>query len=274
MTITTLQEHLDYLEIQPDDTNGIDAITLIHPACEEYVSSYCNQSFESTNYKLERHSGLGNKIIKLKHYPVISVDRVAINTVDVIKVKNLNANIPSSISVNSTGIRLLYNGTANSTVLFATYTTISAVVAAINLINGWSAELTSSNFTSRKSTDLIPVFGINTEDNQVYLYVVDEALDSLDVDIDTAQLYRVGGWPEGTRNIYVDYTAGYSSVDMPEGLKHAVKMLVQYSYKMTREENLIGIDEYFTGKFRTILSQTKLPRQVVNALDKYKRVLL
>jgi len=274
MTITTLQEHLDYLEIPADDTNGIDAITLIHPACEEYISSYCNQRFESTNYKLERYSGIGNKVIKLKHYPVISVDRVAINTIDVIKIKNVNKDTPSSISVNSTGVRLTDNGVIDSTVLFATYQTTSSVVAAINLITGWSAELISSNFGSRKSTDLIPVYGINTQDNDVFLYVVSEALSSLDVDIETGQLFRYGGWPKGTRNIYVDYTAGYSSVDMPEGLKHTTKMMVQYFYRMIREENLIGVDEYFSGKFRTVLSKTKLPRIITAALDKHKRILL
>lgn len=274
MTITTLQENLDYLEIQPDDINGIDAITLIHPVCEEIVLSYCNRTFEETSYRNERYSSTGNNIIQLKNYPVISVDRVAINTSDVIKIKNTNKYIPSSVSVNSTGIRLVYNGVANSTVTFATYTTVTAIVNAINLISGWSAELTSTDFASRKSSDMIPVYGINTTDNVVYLYVTDDALDAIDVDDDTGQVYRIGGWPKGVRNIYFNYTAGYATNDIPTAIKHAVKLSVQFFYKMIREENLIGIDEYFSGKFRTIISKEKLPRQITAMLDKYKRILV
>lgn len=272
------KDHAAALTLTSDESAGDPTaiVSLIKDACEEYVSSYCNRTFEETVYSLERYTGVGNDVINLRNYPVIAVDRIVFNTLDAIRIKNTNSGTSASVSSTSTGLRLVYNGTADTTVTYALNTTISAVVNAINAIgNGWVAEVNDSTLYAFKSTDILKINGLSSIDsNWVYLKVPDEGIDSFDVDTDRAQVFRDAGWPKGHRNIYVDYTAGYSSADMPEGLKHGVKMLTQYIYRMIMSENLIGIDEYFSGKFRTVVEKAKIPRQILMALDKYKRVLI
>lgn len=272
------KDHAAALTLTSDEAAGDPTaiVSLIKDACEEYVSSYCNRTFEETAYSLERYSGMCNNIITLRNYPVIAVDRVVFNTLDAIRIKNTNSGTSASVSTTATGLRLVYNGTADTTVTYASNATIADVVSAVNAVgSGWAAEVNDSTLSTFKSTDILKINGLSAIDsNWVYLQVPDEGLDSFEVDTDRAQIFRYAGWPKGYRNIYVDYTAGYSSADMPAGLKHGVKMLTQYIYRMIMSENLIGIDEYFSGKFRTVVEKAKIPRQVLMALDKYRRVMI
>lgn len=249
-----------------------DVVDIIHEEVENFVSNYCRRTFESTSYTKKRYDGNGETILNLDDYPLTAVDRVSINIIDVIKVKNSNDYSTASVSVTSTGLRLVLNGTADTSITFAANTTMTAVVNAINALgNNWSAELLNSTYANFKSTELVEVYGLNTiDDNWVYLFKPYEALDDFLVNLNKGQLIRRFGWPSGYQNIIIDYTAGYSSTTMPKSLKNAIKNLVQYFYNK-KEEETFGISEFRVDKIFAIFERGNIPKEIKMVLNMYQR---
>jgi len=250
------------------------AITLIHEDVELLVKQFCKREFESTSYSKKRYDGNGENILFLEDYPLTAVDRVSINILDVLKVKNTNANSTASVSVTSTGIRLVYNGTANTSITFAANTTMSAVATAISAISGWSAEVLSSVYSNFKSTELIEVYGLNAiNNNWAYLCMPDDAEDSFSVDLNKGYIRRSWGWPIGSQNIIVDCTAGYSSTNMPKDLKLAIKILTKYFHNRNDEDGF-GVKRYKMENIEEVFEDKDIPKEVNTILNRYRRRLV
>lgn len=247
-------------------------VSSIKDEVEEFVSGYCNRTFESTAYRLERYDG-GNQIINLFNYPVTAVDRVAISTLNVIRIMNSNDYSTATVSVNTDGLRLVLDGTADTTITFALNATMSAVVAAVNALgNGWSAELASSIYGNFKSTELIPVYGQNViNSNWVDLHKTDDPEDDFFVDIAKGQIRKHSGWPFGFRNVYVDYTAGYSSSNMPKDLQLAVKIIVQFIYNK-KDDDSFGVSEYRAHNiWASFDKEETIPKEAQRIIFRHKR---
>ena len=249
-------------------------VETIRDAVEDYVQgTFCKRVFESTAYTLERYDGSGKQIINIDNFPLISVDRIAIGTLNVIKVKNTADYTTASVSVTSTGIRLVKDGTADETVLFSAYTTMATVVAAINAIgSGWQADMMSTSYDSYKSTELLDQWGRSAiKDNWIYLEMPDEAEDDFEVHPGRGWIRKLSGFPSGFRNVIVDYTAGYASASMPEDLKLGIKILIQYFYQKMKEETY-GISSFNTGKLATSFQNDKdIPKEAIALLGRFKR---
>jgi len=245
---------------------------------EKFVSNYCRRTFESTAYTLERYDGKGYNIINLEQYPATIVDRVATGVRNAISIKNTNTGTSASVSVLTTGLRLVLDGTADSTdVTFATNTTISAMVTAVNAIgDGWVAASENAAYNSFKSSDLITQSALGCINGRlVYLTIPDESEYDIEVNLNKGQIMLPVGFGKGFQNIFVDYTAGYSSDNMPDDLKLAVKIIVQYLYEK-RTNNVFGIEFYNIGAsgstgLRTIF-ETKfiMPKEAERILAEYK----
>ena len=251
-----------------------DAIDSIHNSVEQFVKSYCKRTFESTSYSLEKYDGNGDEFLFLDNFPITAIDRVAIRTIDVIRVMNSNDDSNASVSVNSTGLRLVYNGTADTSVTFAANVTMTAIVSAINAVgSGWQAEILSSIYANFKSTELIKKWGMNAIDsNWVYLSMPDDALDSFDVNENAGYIRRFSGWPSGFNNIYVSYEAGYSATNMPKDLKEAIKQFVSYLYNRSEEESF-GLEQYRIGNnsVLNIFEKESIPKDIRIVFNFYKR---
>ncbi len=249
-------------------------VSSIKDSVEEFVTQYCSRTFEETSYRLERYDGNGCRILRLDNYPVTAVDRVSIWTLDMISVKNSNATSTASVSVTTTGLRLVLDGVVDSTITFASNATMSAVVTAINALgNGWEAKLNSSTYANFKSTELIPVYGLSAiDDNWVYLRKTDTPLDDFDVLLERGQIARYSEWPFGNRNIYVDYTAGYTSDNMPNDLKLAIKIIIQFFYNK-RDDDSFGLKEYRAHNIWATFDKEELfPKEAKYILNRYKKV--
>lgn len=251
-------------------------VDTIREDVEKFVSTYCNRTFESTSYTLEEYSGKGYKIINLKHYPVTAVDRVAVGVRDVIKVRNTSSGTSASVGVTSTGLRLVKDGSADTTVTFAGNATLTAVVTAVNALgSGWEAVLLFTDYSSFKSSDLIPKSALGAIDsNYVYLQIPDEAEYDVEVDLDNGQIRLPHGFYPGFRNIFVDYTAGYST--MPADLKLAVKILVQFVYEKAHK-SMFGLETYNIGTggttgLRMIYEKEgkNFPKEAIDILGRYR----
>lgn len=243
---------------------------LVCDAAEEFVKSYCRRTFDSASY-IEYHDGRGLPELLLNNYPITALTRLSIGRRAALRVCNTNALTIASATVNSTGVVLTYNGTA-STFLFADYASLTLLQAAITATSGWSAELVNAEDACMLSTELCPAYGkscINSR--EVSLEIPADAEWDFDIEPDTGVITRPSAFPAGSRNIRVDYTAGYSEADMPEDLKLAVKVLVKDWWEK-RAESSFNLGSYSVGGMRKeILSS--VPPEAMRILDSYRRFL-
>lgn len=271
MSIVSVDEIRDFLDDITDE-KYYDEMQPFHDSIEREVKNACRKDFEETTYSLSRYDGTGTNWLSLDNYPIITLDRVSIGTLDAIKIRNTAEATSASVSVTSTGIRLVKDGTADTTALFATYTTMTTLVDAINAIgNSWEAQLITSDYASITSSELFERFGANALDNNwVYLEMPEEPQDDIIVYKNRGQIYCHGGFPEGNRNIIVDYSAGYDSDDMPEDIKLAIKILVKYFYQR-QDEEVFGTADFTTGDISANFEKGVLPKEVLRIINRYKR---
>lgn len=245
-------------------------IELIRNAVESWIQKvYCQVDLVSTQHK-EKYDGSGTSAFCLNHYPVISLNRLAIGTEDAISVKNTNDGAHASVSVSSTTVTLFKDGTSSALAL-ATYSTMTTLVAAINAVSGWSAALVDTSFGSYPSTELLEKFGLQCiNDNEVYLVMPDEAEESFEVDARTGIVSSVYGFGDGVRSVYVDYTAGYATI--PDDLQLATLILIKNVYQRRSEESF-GAKNYSVSGM-SVTFEEGLPDQVVQILNRYRRIII
>jgi len=249
-------------------------VETIRDSVEDWVqSSICMRNFESQSYS-EKYDGRGFGRLNLKQYPITAVSRLSIHTRGALRIYNTNAYTTASVSVVSTGLVLILNGSSDETVLFATYTTLGDVVTAVNALgDGWYAELIVSDYTSYASTELNITYGRSCINSQsVYLNMPDSAEGDFTVFSNEGQIQRVGGFAEGSQNIRLDYTAGYTAALMPNDLKLAIQILIQWIYQK-RFDKAFGVQVYSIDKFR-IEYQTNPPSDARQILQKYTKVII
>lgn len=247
---------------------------------EEYIATYCRRTFESTSYTKERFNGNGYPIINLEQYPATVVDRVAVGLLDVISIKNTSSGTYATVSVDTTGLRLMLDGTADATVTFASYTTMTTLVAAVNALgSGWSATLLQSSYGSFLSTELVTRSAASCIDSRVvYLSMPDIAESSVTVNLDLGQIRLSHGFSAGWQNVFVDYTAGYSDAAMPDDLKLAVKIIVQTFYERRGDASwgleLANVGASGTSGMRNVFDKAyRIPKEAKDILERYKRHL-
>lgn len=249
-------------------------VTEIRDGAEAWIKKHCRRTFESTAYTLRRYDGTGGQYLFLREFPLIYVDRVAVNTLNVIKIRNTTAGASAGVSVLTTGLRLVLNGALDATdVTFATNATLTALVTQINTIGGgWEAAMMNSDYNSYASAQhLLERFGAGAIDsNWIYLDIPDEGIDDFDVYEDEGTLYRYSGWSKGHNNVFVSFTAGYSSTDMPEDIKIAARILMKYLYDK-REEGSFGAGMYKLGDLSTTFEKDVMPKEASDILNNYRR---
>jgi len=279
-TLGLNQSHIGVTSITSDFACGNPGETAldIRNAVEEWIQKvYCRRTFESASYK-ERYDGSGTQYLMLKNIPITALSRISIGTVDVMEVKNSSQYTSASISVGSSGITLYKDDVEDTSIIFATYQTMTAVATAINALgNGWSASVVNSVYNNYKSSELIEVMGLNCLwSESAYLQVPDVPERDFSLDPLSGGLcfdFRV---PKGTRNVFVRYVAGYSSSTMPDDLKLAVKILSKQIFQKQSEESF-GVSSYTIGDYSvTFEDSTKfeIPAQVLSILGGHRRVLL
>lgn len=256
--------------IATTDLDPDDVVQDILDAVDQYVKNYCRKSFESASFR-EFKDGDGRNFVLLKEYPITDITRVAIGRRDAFRVRNTNTTTTASATCTRTGLVLTRNGTADSTCLFATYTTLTTLAAAVSALSGWEGEVSSSEYASYLSTDLLEKYGLRCIDNNwVYFQIPETGEDDFQVDLDAGILTLTANSSRGTKNVMVEYTAGYSSATMPEDLKSAVKIIVKDWYEK-RNESGFNLSSYSIGGVsKTYLEH--IPREAKKILDSYRRV--
>lgn len=285
MAIVNISDMLDFLGNPSAEDAGF--AEQIQESVEKWIQRECRRTFETTTYLLERYNGTGSRYLYLRNYPVTNVLMIAIGNRDAIKICNTNAGTTASASVTSSSVILTRDNVTDSTLAFATYTTITTLVAAINAVgSGWTASVLDSSYGSYKSNFLIPRFGNNCiNSNWVYLRIPEKPEDEFEVyeNRGTVALMRSYSsatetecvFPKGNNNIYVSYTAGYTEDDMPDDLQLAIKIFVKDIYQKKKDSSW-NLKSFTIGPISYTYADNNynIPMETQNYLQYFKRKMI
>jgi hypothetical protein len=203
------------------------------------IEKYLHRRIASRSYSREAYSGTGAQTLILKEWPVSKVSRVSIGRTNVFSIKNTGATTYATFEVTSTLIRFNVDGT-ESTLTLASYANLTALVAAINAVSGWTASLLSTSFGTLKPTNLLVMPGVSAmSPDAAFAQIPDEDavefyLVASDEGRNAGIIKTPGAFPAGVENIFVDYTAGYSTI--PEELKAACLGVVRALYERSKKD--------------------------------------
>jgi hypothetical protein len=282
-----------YLETPDVDTTLLTRLVL---AASGEIEHYCQRRFLSQNY-LYWMDGIGgrnddlapflgfmqlpedphSRAMWLPNYPVTAVRRVTINLRDALTVSNSSTDAAyATVMADSDAgqLTLTVVGGANSgssTLAYATCTTVGAMVSAINALGaGWIATA-AVNSAAWPSTEIRPMMSAGCLNLNYTLQAPDLPVGDCDVDMDSGRLWRASGWPQGVRNVFVDYTGGYTTV--PSEIVQTVIELCKRAYDMIEnDENLKS--ESFAGYSWASRSALEKGADLQEKLALHRRIIL
>ena len=269
------QDHAAALSIITDQSaeSVLGFVGVIQAEVEQRIKEWCQRDFEVTTYQ-EWYNGTGDTVLYLKQFPIISINRINVDTLQVISIQNNNTVTNATVSANSTGLQLMYNNVVDTSITWAAYPTLSQVVSAINnLGSGWYALLQSADYNNYLSSEIRPCFALNTIWGQVQYLTLPWYLSTYQYEVypNSGYIETTDGstWNPGQNNIYCVYTAGYPIIPGP--VQEAVKILVKIIYTNVRE-NLWLPSSYSLGDLRITIKNEllSLPKSVTDNLQPYK----
>lgn len=263
-----------------------------HRAVEQEIKNYCGWEIESFTYKNQLLDGTGSDKLWPGPKNITALIRASDSLETAINFKHSTASsnaygvvtytdrVPTSLGL------VVADGTTESdtTLPFATYTTMTDLVAQITG-DGWSAELNDSKFGIMSSTNLVEKANIyaGTEDGTdpgwSTLEKPGTPIGEVTVERIEGGLFRKWGWPPGTKNIPVTYTAGWTTADMPYDIKNAVIQFVQFDYNRTQQGgigiksfSLLELDIEYNDTSTSSESKSAIPMEALSVLDQRYRI--
>lgn len=266
-----------------------------HRGVEREIKNYCGWEIESAIYNNILVDGSGGQWIWPGHKNITALARSATSLQAAINFKHGTAASNAYAKVNYTDSAavslglVVADGTTESdtTELFASYTTMTLLVAQINirLGNGWSAELSDSDYGIFASTNLIEMDNINagtwdgTDPGWSELMMPGMPVGGVKVERTEGGLYRSSGWPEGVQNIPLTYTAGWTTATMPADIKQAVAQFASFFYNQ-QQQGGIGIKSFDLGHLQieyanassSTTAESSIPIAALDVLDQRYRI--
>ncbi len=241
-----------------DNSQDVTIQTLIG-AASRAIERHCRRVFAATSYD-EIYDSDGSGSLLLRAFPVLSVSRLAMVPSPVCNISNTSpssavqrAIVQTTLAANtdwpaaSTGITLtrvaLGVTTVDATLTWANYTTVQAVVNAINALgNGWSATV-AAGMGGWPSADINAIQGAMSclSGSGAQLMIHTQDVGAFDLTPETGEVRFSGnlgtsiygtGWlpgsyavdllpgvslPRGNRNLRIAYTAGFANLPMDVG---------------------------------------------------------
>jgi hypothetical protein len=247
--------NLNNLATSSDEDTTLDALIA---AVSAAIENYCWRTFEIVTYD-ELYPGNDRRELVLRHYPTVSVERVAYTPTPVLRVTNTSANNQrATVKVTSVGLELIRvaSGVATtSTILFAAQPTLTALAAAITALdNGWSAIVINAPDNLRASADLRALQGAFQAMNvNAELKLHTSELSNFVVDAERGCLTHADGigFHGGLHYWRVIYSAGFSAI--PDEVQEACAEWVAQLFWQTKRDPGLG-SEAVPGAFsRSIL---------------------
>lgn len=225
----------------------------IHLGIEQSIKNCCGKTFEAETLTNELYDGTGEMRLWLKKRPINTITRVSFRE-SCIEIKNTKTDATmANVKIDATNVTLTVIGGAGAnvtTLAIASYATLTLLVDAINVLSayGWSAQLYDTDFASYLTANLIPQYitctswlGVTATWNYI-----DMGGEPVDVRWDAqGWIESNSGFPEGTQNIVVSYTAGTT----PANVTMAVLEWCKAKWTGFQADSE-GIKSYTTGQLR------------------------
>jgi len=227
-------------------------VEVIHNSVEDWVENYCNRKFEGQLHVKERYDGDNQDILYFKQYPVLAVN-----------LDNLVWDSTGRTLTRADGGSFVDDGfTAADKVLVQNSDSNSGLLTIAT--GGVAALVLTFDDDITEDTD---------DDNVIIshmreLWVNDCKIDEDNYEVEKDNIYYTSGFYKGHGNIRMTYYAGYSSTNMPEDLKLAIKIIVKYMYDK-RDSETSGIKNYKIGDMTVTAEEGNIPKEASNILDKY-----
>ena len=212
----------------------------------------------------------------LDHWPVTAVSRVSSGKFNALGVWcNSTTMTYASARVTSTALVLVHTdstGSTTTTLAFATYTTIAALIAQVNATgSGWAGlDLGYGTYLTTDLTQSPALYSLNA---YAYLLHPEQALSDYLWDEDSGRLTYSGGFRQGTQNIYVEYTGGFTTI--PYDVEQACLILIASKYFGTRRDP--GLQSEKLGDYAWAAKSggdSSLISEVTKQLEKYMRIAI
>lgn len=218
---------------------GTDDDTLIGELIDSataLIESICDRHIITRSYE-ELYDGNGDCYLYLKEYPVTAVSRLSVGHDQVLGI-GCNATGVTWASIRSDGTKLIliYDtsaGVTTTNLSYSTYTTITTLAAAIDATTGWETTSTG-DFGDCLTADILNCPALYCKDGYAYLDIGYQAQDDWKLEEDTSRMFLASGFPRGTQNIYVEYTAGYTSC--PADLELICHEIIAWMYYSGRRD--------------------------------------
>lgn len=270
-------------------------LDLFHRSAEQEIKNYCGWELESATYTNQLVDGTGSDWLWPGPKNITALIRAATDKIAAINFKHSTAasNAYGTVTyTNRVAVSLgleVADGTAisSTTELFSTYSTMTLLTAQINARSGsgWSAELNDSDYGIFASTNLLESDNINagtwdgTDPGWSELQMPGKPVSGITIERIGGGLQRSAGWPSGTRNITLTYTAGWTTANMPPDLKQAVIQLMQFFYTRHQQQTT-GIKSFSLGHLRIEYalandqeSTSSIPIEALDVLDQRYRIV-
>lgn len=261
--LTTARRVQEYLKLDSEeDTELLE--NLINAVSDE-IETYCNRKFASQSFT-EIYDGNGMISLQLNNFPITRITRIAIGVRNVMTLKNTASDASSAtVEVLNNSLRLIVTGGASAgdqsfDLTNASYDTIAEVVAAIIAYgNGWTATVLST-YGAFVSVDLIDRFAAYALDTLVTLSIPAKTKTDYGVNPTLGEIYLSDGFDPGYQNVYVNYTAGYSTI--PDDLGAIALEMVAEVYRESERDPTLRSEKL--GDYTWVAQETK------GALSKYQ----
>lgn len=261
-----------------DDDTLIDSII---DRASDRIETFCNRKFMTRDFS-ETYDG-GSETVQLRNYPVTAVEIISYGKTAAITVSSATStDLRATVEVQDDRLilsRFDSAGAETSTALtYASYATTASLTTAIDGTTGWNA----TKVKDVLSIDLVRSGGVSVLDNSGSLYFLDPLDSEYGVSEDTGIVslmvssvdWRWGDFPHsspkfanGKDNIWVKYTAGYSSI--PDDLEQICLEVAHKMYHARKHDPSVA-SESLGGYSYSKSSVSAIPDETKEALILWK----
>lgn len=213
-------DHLNQLSVSAPEIALLDSILLV---ASQAIERHCGRSF-GLEERDELHDGALSPILRLRHYPVVAIQRVAFGPRTVLQIRNDDpANARALVWVSDTGltlVRVAAGATTSNAISFEDAPTVTDLVEAIvALAAGWSVAAADEDL-GRATADLGVFPGsFSAKDAPASLAMHVRERSAYLVDAPRGFLISDEGWSYGPRHWRIVYTSGSPAI--PEDIQEA-----------------------------------------------------
>jgi hypothetical protein len=270
--LVTLAKAKLYLGITDENSDRI--LEALIDRATGFLERYCNRNLYTRTYTREIYYGTGGAKLFLDQYPATTISRVSEGRANAFSVTNTTATNHATIEITATALKYSADGAAATSLTLASYATINLLVAALNLVAGWSATVLNSSLGTRKASDLLIRPGMYCKSPAVaYCEIPNDELTDYRLiapseDRNYGILYCPSGWARGIE-YFVDYTAGYTTV--PYALEEACLLLVAYRYNQKDQDQAMKAESIGDYSYTRQDIANVVPNDLKAEIDLYRK---